>query len=126
TLRQLKASFSQNIDHDLDYLIKNNIVGRKERRYFLLLPIKYYEKEQEMIEKWTRKIESYLEDQTWKEKQEFLIQLSLAESQETYLFDTNQPYASFYSTENDRILISSLSIEKMATDNSCLFYFFKK
>src|SRR5699024_10382879 len=80
TLRQLKVSFSQNIDHDLDYLIKNNIVGRKERRYFLLLPIKYYEKEQEMIEKWTRKIESYLEDQTWKEKQEFLIQLSLAES----------------------------------------------
>ncbi|HIY58667.1 MAG TPA: DUF1803 domain-containing protein [Candidatus Tetragenococcus pullicola] len=126
TLRQLKAAFSQNIDHDLDYLIKNKIVSRKERRYFLLLAIKHYEEDQEIIEKWTKKIETYSKYKSWKEKKEFLIQLSLVESQEMYLFDTNQPYASFYSLENDKIKISSLSIEKWPQTIPAYFSFLKK
>ncbi len=112
TLRQLKTAFKGNIDHDLDYLIKKNIVTRKDRRYYLSLPIESYCKEKEVIAPWTRKLWEFLQKKSLKEKQVILMSLCQSGPTTDYAFEHDHPYAYAYQIENEKLLVFSLSQAK--------------
>lgn len=115
TLREIKQKVTDSkLDWKIDFLVKEKIIQRQDKRYSLLLPIAKRE-ESTNYQEIKQRVFDCLNELTIEDKKRTLCALYPKEAmQDPFLLDKRSPFTYYQQTANDLLTIVSLSTQEVA------------